>query len=101
MSNLTQLNCTAVGAYQSQYGTPPGTQDPKSECKRWERLCDDLLAEREKLRAELGKARLEMIFAEWDQEPVPSREEVFANIDRETSFDDLIQLLKAELEAEK
>ncbi len=101
MSSVNQAIPTAVGVFQSHFGAPPGSQDPKAECEKWERLCGELLAERAKLRAELEQARLEKIFAEWDQEPVPSMEEVYAQVDRTTTLDDIIAEMKKELEADK
>ena len=90
---------TAVGVFQAQYGAPPGSQDAKAECEKWQRLCDELLAERQRLRSELEKARLQQIFNEWG--PIPSMEEVYAQVDRQTSLDEIIAQMKRELEAEK
>ena len=99
MSNPIQTIPTASGAFQAHFGAPPGSQDAKAECEKWQRLCDDLLAERERLRAELEKRRLEEFF----KEPIPDRtmEDVYAQIDREASIDQIIADLKMELEAEK
>jgi hypothetical protein len=101
MSTPIQFVPTAVGVFQAHFGDPPGSQDPKAECEKWERLCGELLAERARLKAELEQLRLEQIFKEWEQIPVPSWEEMQTQIDRETSFEQLIDELKAELEADK
>ena len=100
MSTLNQAVPSAIGIFQAHFGAAPGSQDPKAECEKWERLCSELLAERAKLRAELEQARLEKIFAEWDQEPVPSMEEVFAQVDRSTTLEQLIQEIERDAEKE-
>ena len=99
MSTSIQSIPTAIGVFQAHYGTPPGSSDAKADCEKWQRLCDELLAERARLRAELEKARLEQIFSEWG--PIPSMEKVYAQVDREASLDDIIAQMKRELEAEK
>jgi hypothetical protein len=91
---------TAAGVFQSHFGTLPGSQDAKKECENWQRLCDELLAERAKLRFELEKARLEQIFREWDAEPVPTWEEAQALIDRSTTFEQLIEEIERDAEKE-
>ena len=55
MSNPIQSLPTPTGEFQTQFGGPPGFSDAGAECKKWEKLCGDLLAEREKLRLELAK----------------------------------------------
>ena len=101
MSSFVQANPNPVGEFQSQFGAPPGTQDPKAECEKWQQLCGRLLADRERLRAELEQARLEKIFGEWDQEPVLSMEQVYAQVERTTTLDQIIADLEREVEAEK
>ena len=92
---------TASGFFQAHFGTPPGTQDAKAECENWQRLCDELLAERAKLRSELEKARLAQIFREWDAEPVPATwEEAEKTINRSTTLEQILAKMRAELEAE-
>jgi hypothetical protein len=59
MSNSTQSLPTPTGAPQAHFGGPPGSSDLAAECKKWENLCGELLAEREKLRAELMHTRRE------------------------------------------
>lgn len=94
MSNSIPTNATPGHVFQAQFGTPPGSQDPKAECEQWQQLCGVLLAERDRLHAELDKARLVTIIADWNKEPVGTREEVYANVVKDQTFDELI----AELE---
>src|ERR1700683_3169347 len=81
MSNTSQPNFTAVSIFQAHFGAPPGSQDAKTECEKWERLCDELLAERERLRAELEKARLDKICK--DFQPELQMEEIYAQVVRD------------------
>jgi hypothetical protein len=99
MSSPIQSIPTPVGEFQAHFGAPPGTQDAKADCEKWERLCGELLAERERLRAELEKERLDRFCK--DFKPTLTMEEVYAQVDRETSFEQLIAEFKKELEAEK
>ena len=106
MSDVIQTNPTPVGEFQAHFGSPPGAQDPKAECEKWERLCAELLAEREQLRAELARAQAEqekavlrVMFAEFESMPKLTMAEIYAQVDRETSMDDIIADLHRELEA--
>ena len=100
MSIPMQSIPTAVGAFQAHFGAPPGGQDAKAECEKWERLCGELLAERERLRAALEKERLDRIWHEYGPTTL-TMEEVYAQVDRETTIEQIIADLKNELEAEK
>jgi hypothetical protein len=100
MSISIQSIPTAVGVFQAHFGALPGSQDPKAECEKWERLCGELLAERARLKAELEQLRLDQITREWAQIPVPSWEEMQAQIDRSTTLEQIIADLKAEAEAD-
>ena len=55
MSNPVQSNPTPIGEFKAHFGGPPGSTDLAADCKKWENLCGELLAEREKLRAEMAK----------------------------------------------
>ena len=90
---------TPASLFQSQFGAPPGSQDLRADCERWERLCAELLAERERLRAELERAR----FDEFCRSALPklTREELSCQVDRENSLDDIIAQLKEEARAEQ
>jgi hypothetical protein len=48
---------TPTGEFQAHFGGPPGSADAVAECKKWEALCAELPAEREKLRAELTETK--------------------------------------------
>src|SRR5437588_7090966 len=98
MSIPTETNPTAVGVFQAHFGAPPGGHDAKADCEKWQRLCDEPLAERARLRTELEKARLEQIFREWDALPIQTMEEVYAQVDRETTIEQLIAEFEEELE---
>jgi hypothetical protein len=50
---------TPTHEFQSHFGTAPGLPDPVAECKKWENLCGELLAERQKLRDDLANAETE------------------------------------------
>lgn len=106
MSTPMQTPPSARGELQSHFGTPPGSPDLAAECKRWENLCAELLAEREKLRAELALAERqvelnwEARFHEWakDYEPDFTAEDVaeaMARIHEKPTLRDII----AELES--
>jgi hypothetical protein len=92
MSNTIHPNFTAMSIFQAYFGAPPGSQDSKIECENWQRLCDELLADRERLRAELEKARLDKICK--DFKPTFTMEEVYSQVDRQTTIEQII----AELE---
>ncbi|MBI2807706.1 MAG: hypothetical protein HYX68_22220 [Planctomycetes bacterium] len=99
MSSSMQSTPSPVSVFQAQFGIPPGTQDPRAECAHWERLCAELLAEQQRLRAELDRARLEKIIAE--ETPVASMKEIYAQVDRSTSIQEIIAEMERELEPEK
>jgi len=88
MSNSIQPGFTASGIFQAQFGAPPGSQDAKTECEKWQRLCDELLADRERLRAEVEKGRLEKFCN--DFKPEFTMEEIYAQVDRETTMTEII-----------
>ncbi len=50
MSDTMQTPPTPASVFQAHFGAPPGAQDPRADCEKWERLCGELLAERAKLR---------------------------------------------------
>jgi hypothetical protein len=97
MSDTMQTPPTPASVFQAHFGAPPGAQDPRADCEKWERLCGELLAERAKLREELLRAR----FVEFCKEPFPllTRDELEAQIDREGTIDEIIADLKKELRA--
>ena len=97
MSTLSQAPPTATGIFQAHFGIAPGSQDPKADCEKWQRLCDELLAERERLRAELEKARLDEFCKGFV--PTLTMAEVYAQVDRETTIEQLIADIEREAES--
>lgn len=89
---MSNHNVTAGSIFKAHFGASPGEHDAKVECEKWQRLCDELLAERERLRAQLERARLEAFCKE--PQPNLTMEQVYAQVDRDTT----IQQLIAELE---
>jgi hypothetical protein len=92
ISNINQSNFTAIGIFQAHFGAAPGSQDARTECENWERLCDELLAERQRLCAELEKTRLDKICKNF--KPDFTMDEVYSQLDRQSTVEQLI----AELE---
>ena len=57
MSDSTNTVSTPKSEFLALFGTPPCTQPAELECKMWEQLCGELLAERDTVRKELLKLR--------------------------------------------
>ena len=95
MSSPIENNPTAVSVFQAHFGTPPGSQDAKTECEKWEQLCEKLLMERERLRAELEKERVDRMCK--DFKPELTMEQVYAQVDRETTIEQIIADLEREV----
>jgi hypothetical protein len=104
MSSPMQSNGIAAIEFQTHFGAPPGSPDVRSDCEKWERLCAQLLQERERLLAELARTRaqnaadLRSLAAVLSENPEfnLSMEEVYAQVDRESSLETII----AEMERE-
>lgn len=102
MSNPNSPGPTPIGEFQAHFGGPPGSSDFRAECKKWEDLCGQLLAEREALRKELAKKQDECemyrksLFHNLckDYKPDFDKELGFAHLDDKPSVQELI----AELE---
>jgi hypothetical protein len=102
MSNPIQSIPTPTGEFQAHFGGPPGSSDFAAECKKWEKLCGELLVEREKLRAELANlqgehdaCRSSLLHLAWKDYKLDMDEAVgFAHLDDKPSLRELI----AELE---
>jgi hypothetical protein len=104
MSSPMQTTTSPGAEFQAHFGAAPGSQDARIDCEKWERLCAALLEERARLQAELAavktenEANLKALYAlvckdfKFDL----TMEEVYAQVDRETSLDQLV----AELENE-
>jgi len=98
MSISIPSNPTAVAVFQANYGTAPGSQDAKADGEKWERLCNELLVERERLRAELEKARLDEFCKGFTLDL--TMEQVYAHVNRETSLEQIVAELERSAEAE-
>ena len=90
--------------FEGRFQSTSGSGAVKKELARWQELCRELLAERERMRAELAQVREER-----DQyiqrvyylirEDVPfTREEVFASLGKSPSIEDWIKKFRGELE---
>jgi hypothetical protein len=97
MSISIPPNAMPEHVFEAKFGMPPGTKDPKTECEQWQQLCDALLIEHSGLRAELDKARLENIVAEWNKEPIGTMAEVYATVVKDQTFEELIAELENRL----
>ena len=92
-----------VGEFQAHFGTPPGAMDAVAECKKWEKLCAELLADRQRLSEELAKTQTERDAYQKnlyhllckDYQPDFDREIAFAHLDDKPTIQELV----AELEA--
>ena len=91
MSSSILPSVAASAVFQAEYGTPPGTQDARSECEKWQRLCDQLLAEGQRLRSELEKACLNTFCKDYKPQ---SMEMVYSQVDRETTLEQIIDELE-------
>ncbi len=88
----------SISEFQERFGGPPGSLDATTECKKWEKLCGEAIAERDRLREELGKVQSERdaylktvyYFMCKDYQPTFTKEELFANVGRQPSFGELI-----------
>ena len=90
MSDLNHATQTAAGVFQAHFGAPPGSQDAKADCEKWQGLCEKLLNERERLRTELAaeKANREkaVLDAMCKDFVLPlTMEQVYALVDKETT----------------
>ena len=103
MSTPIRSMPTPTGEYQTHFGSPPGSSSLAADCKNWENLCGKLLAEREKLRAELAQMRREYdacrktLFHFQCRDYTPpdfDREQAFAHIDDKPTVEELIAELQ-------
>jgi hypothetical protein len=87
-----------------------GTPDLAPECKKWEARCAELAQERDRLSAELAKVTserdsyLKTVYYYLRKEATPpdfTREEVFAAVENEQSFADLVDELNKQYGQEK
>lgn len=98
MSDPVQSLPTPTGEFLAHFGGPPGSADLAADCKKWEKLCGELLAEREKLRDELAKTQAErdgyvkaLMRAECENYVCPfTKEELFANAVYEPTIPEIL-----------
>jgi hypothetical protein len=92
--------------FQAHFGAPPGSLDARSECEKWERLCAALLEERARLQAELAAAKAEneanlkalraLLCKDFKFDL--TKDEVYAQVDKGMSLEQLVAELEAEAE---
>jgi hypothetical protein len=105
MSTPMPSDPTPIHEFQSHFGTAPGLPDPVAECKKWENLCGELLAERQKLREDLANAETERDrylkslyhFVGKDYVCPYTDEEMLACVDREAPLRELIADLQLDM----
>ena len=103
MSNPVPPLQTPTGEFQAHFGSPPGSPDLTAECKKWETLCAELLAERQKAREELAKTQqerdqyLKSLYhvLRKDYKPDFDQEIAFAHIDDKPTIQELIAKLES------
>jgi hypothetical protein len=98
---IAMSTSTPTSEFQSHFGNAPGLPDAAAECKKWESLCAELIAEREKLREELDRSQeqcelyrksLLYQFAK-DYQPTFTKEEALAHADGRPTLQELISEL--------
>jgi hypothetical protein len=101
MSSPTDSIPTPVTEFQSSIGMPPGGTDARAECKQWERVCGELIAQREQLRTELVRVQAERdaYFKAWwklecstYQSPY-TKDELFSFLDQKPTVQEVIDEL--------
>lgn len=110
MSNTNQSVAIPISETPVPVGGLPGSRTADVEGQRWEKLCGELLAEREMLRDELANLKSERDqylkslyhYIRKDAPPLTfTKEEVFAAIQNEQSFGDLVAELQKQYGQEK
>jgi hypothetical protein len=104
MSSPLVTPTTPSAEFQAHFGAPPGLQDARHECEKWERLCAALLEERSRLQAELAKATakhdadLKALCAFLCKEPKfdLTMDQVYAQVEQDTSLEQIISELENE-----
>lgn len=106
MANPIQTIPTPTGEFQAHFGGAPGSSDFAADCKKWENLCAELLAERHRLREELAKAQTErdgfyraLMRAECENYVCPyTMEELLANAIYEPTIPEIVAELRKDQE---
>ena len=91
MSNTIRLNFTAVSIFQAHFGAAPGVKTRRSSAKNGN-VCVTSCSRIANGCAELEKARLDNFCK--DFKPEFSREEIYAQVDRETTIEQVISDLE-------
>ena len=94
--------------FQNHFGGSPGSGDVAGDCKKWEQLCGDLLAEREMLREELERTRTErdgyrkslghLLCKDLPPPPFATKEEMLANAVYDPPLEEFIESLNCDKE---
>ena len=100
MSNPIQSMPTPIGEFQAHFGDAPGSTDAIAERKKWEKLCAELLAERENLREELAqlgrmydacaKSLYQLKFKDYTP-PVITDEQALAYLNENPTLEEIIE----------
>ena len=101
MSSPTESVPTPISEFQSSIGATPGNADAKAECKQWEHVCGELIAQREQLRAELARvtAERDAYFKAWWQlecsnyQSPYTKDELFSFLDQKPTVQEIIEEL--------
>jgi hypothetical protein len=105
MPNPIDASHAWVHEFQSRFGATPGSQEAKAELEQCVQMCNELLAEREKLRAEVVRLNVErdfyyhaanVLMQEAGKNYTMEKEEMLALVGKQAPLAELI----AELEGE-
>ena len=89
---------------------PPAARDNKNDAQSWQRRCEELIEERDRLKQDLAKtqaerdAYLKTVYHYMCKDYVPpsfTKEEVFAHLDDKPTFEEVIAELEREYAQEK
>ena len=102
MSNPSETFPTPISEFQAHFGAPPGALDAKAECEKWQRLCAELIVQRQRLREELAKAQADRdasvkawLRLECENFESPyTREELFSFLDQRPTIQEVIEELE-------
>src|SRR4051794_16177457 len=100
MSTPVETGTQWASEFQARFGAAPGAQTAEAEREKLIALCNELLADRERLRAELAAARAERddfrqgILVLTRKEFPFSKEELLAQVSRGPSLRELVNELK-------
>ena|ERR1700722_18851963 len=100
MSDVMQPNPNVASEIPIPVQMPLDEPALKAARERREQWFARMFAEGQ-LRSAEERARVEQIIAEWEAEPVLSMEEIYAQIDRTTSLEEIIAAMREEAEAEQ